>query len=109
LAKNVQQELVYTSLRTVTDAIEIWYDPNPTFSIIEEDSVFVKSFFAIPDKEIESKLHLQSPWLLRLKLDRSKMIDRKLLMQYVAGRIAESFKTDLFVIWSEDNAEKLVI
>ena len=37
------------------------------------------------------------------------MIDRKLSMQYVAGCIAESFKTDLFVIWSEDNSEKLVI
>ena len=37
------------------------------------------------------------------------MIDRKLSMQYVAGRIAESFKTDLFIIWSEDNSEKLVI
>ena len=24
-------------------------------------------------------------------------------MHYMAGRIAESFKTDLFVIWSEDN------
>ena len=30
-------------------------------------------------------------------------------MPYVAGRIAESFKTDFFVIWSEDNSEKLVI
>lgn len=109
LAKNVQQELAYTSLRTVTAAVEIWYDPNPTSTIIEEDSVFVESFFAIPDEEIESKLHLQSPWLLRLELDRAKMIDRKLTMQYVAGRIAESFKTDLFVIWSEDNSEKLVI
>ncbi|KAF8972572.1 hypothetical protein BDZ97DRAFT_1901130 [Flammula alnicola] len=79
LAKNVQQELAYTSLRTVTAA------------------------------EIESKLHLQSAWLLRLELDRAKMIDRKLTMHYVAGRIAESFKTDLFVIWSEDNSEKLVI
>jgi DNA-directed RNA polymerase II subunit RPB1 len=26
-----------------------------------------------------------------------------------AGRIAESFKTDPFVIWSEDNSEKLII
>ena len=75
----------------------------PTSTIIKEDAVFVESFFAIPDEEIESKLHLQSPWLLRLELDRAKMIDRKLSMQYVAGRIAESFKTDLFVIWSEDN------
>jgi len=109
LAKNVQQELAYTSLRTVTAAVEIWYDPDPSSTIIEEDSVFVESFFAIPDEEIESKLHLQSPWLLRLELDRAKMIDRKLTMHYVAGRIAESFKTDLFVIWSEDNSEKLII
>jgi DNA-directed RNA polymerase II subunit RPB1 len=109
LAKNVEQELAYTSLRTVTAAVEIWYDPDPTATIIEEDSVFVESFFAIPDEEIESKLHLQSPWLLRLVLDRARMIDRKLTMAYVAGRIAESFKTDLFVIWSEDNSEKLVI
>ncbi|KAH9949477.1 beta and beta-prime subunits of DNA dependent RNA-polymerase [Amylocystis lapponica] len=109
LAKNVQQELAYTSLRTVTAAVEIWYDPDPTSTIIEEDSDFVESFFAIPDEEVESKLHLQSPWLLRLELDRAKMIDRKLTMAYVAGRIAESFKTDLFVIWSEDNSQKLII
>ena len=30
-------------------------------------------------------------------------------MAYIAARIAESFKTDLFVIWSEDNSEKLII
>lgn len=69
----------------------------------------MESFFAIPDEEIESKLHLQSPWLLRLELDRAKMIDRKLTMHYVAGRITESFKTDLFVIWSEDNSGKFII
>jgi WD40 repeat protein len=68
-AKNVQQELAHTSLCTVTAAIEIWYNPNPTSTIIEEDAVFVESFFAIPDEDVESKLHLQSPWLLRLELD----------------------------------------
>jgi DNA-directed RNA polymerase II subunit RPB1 len=83
LAKNVQQELAYTSLRTVAAAVEIWYDPDPSSTIIEDDSVFVESFFAIPDEEIDSKLHLQSPWLLRLKLDRAKMIDRKLTMHYI--------------------------
>ncbi|KAG1868058.1 hypothetical protein C8R48DRAFT_771763 [Suillus tomentosus] len=71
LAKNVEQELTYTSLY-------------PSSTIIE-DSVFVESFFAIPDEEIESKLHLQSPWLLRLELDHAKMIDRKLTMAYIAG------------------------
>ncbi|CCM03706.1 uncharacterized protein FIBRA_05852 [Fibroporia radiculosa] len=108
-ANSVQQELAYTSLRTVTAAVEIWYDPDPSSTIIEEDSMFVESFFAIPDDDVEANLHLQSPWLLRLELDRAKMIDRKLTMSYVAGRIADNFKTDLFVIWSEDNSEKLII
>ncbi|KAK0440787.1 DNA-directed RNA polymerase II, subunit 1 [Armillaria borealis] len=80
LTKKVQQQLTYTSLRTITAAVEIWYDPDPSSTIIEEDSVFVESFFAIPDEE--------SPWLLRLELDRAKMIDRNLLMPY----------TDLFLI-----------
>ena len=30
-------------------------------------------------------------------------------MVYVAGRIPESFKMDLFVIWSGNNSKKLVI
>ena len=109
MAKKVQQQLTYTSLRTVTAAVEIWYDPDPSSTIIEEDQSFVDLFFSIPDEDVEAKLHLQSPWLLRLELDRAKMIDRQLTMQYVAGRIAESFKTDLFVIWSEDNSDKLII
>jgi DNA-directed RNA polymerase II subunit RPB1 len=109
LAKNVQQELAYTTLRTVTASVEIWYDPDATTTIIEEDAIFVDAFFAIPDESVEATINQQSPWLLRLVLDRAKMLDRKLTMAYVAGKIAENFKADLFVIWSEDNSDQLVI
>jgi RNA polymerase Rpb1 len=53
LAKIVQQELAYTSLCTVTAAVEIWYNPDPQSTIIKEDQVFVEAFFAIPDEEME--------------------------------------------------------
>ncbi|TDL14338.1 hypothetical protein BD410DRAFT_695739, partial [Rickenella mellea] len=89
LAKIVQTELAYTSLRAVTAAVETYYDPDPTTTIIEEDREFVDAFFAIPDH--------------------SKMLDRKMSMNYVASQIAGNFQADLFVVWSEDNAEKLVI
>ncbi|KAI5993791.1 hypothetical protein F5J12DRAFT_896907 [Pisolithus orientalis] len=56
------------------------------------------------DEEIESKLHLQSPWHLWLALDHARKIDWSLAV--VAGWIAGSFKMDLFIIWSEDNLEK---
>ena len=52
IAKNVQQELAYTTLRTVTAAVDMWYDPDPSSTIIEEDSTFVESFFA-PTEEME--------------------------------------------------------
>ncbi|KAJ7442205.1 hypothetical protein B0H11DRAFT_2348601 [Mycena galericulata] len=70
-AQLVAHELEYTSLRTVTSAVEIWYDPDPSSTLIEEDVGFVEDFFAIPDEDVESKLHLQSPWLLRLELNRT--------------------------------------
>ncbi|KAI6151180.1 RNA polymerase II largest subunit [Pisolithus tinctorius] len=48
--------------------VEIWYDPDPTSTVIEEDSEFVE-FFAILDEEIESKLQLElvSQCLARLR------------------------------------------
>ena len=55
-AKNVQHELVYTSLRIVTAVVEIWYDLDPRTTIIETDVDFVDSFFAIPDDEIEANI-----------------------------------------------------
>lgn len=109
LAKAVQTELAFTNLRTITSTVEIHYDPDPVTTVIEEDRDFVEAFFAIPDPEIEAKLHVLSPWVLRLELDRAKMLDRKLEMAYVASKIGEKFTSDLFIIWSEDNSEKLVI
>ena len=105
-AKTIQTELAHTTLRTVTAKTEILYDPIPDTTVIEEDKDFVDAFFAIPDDEVTANLHHQSPWLSRLELDRTKMLDRKLEMSYVASRIADAFSTDLFVIWSEDNTTR---
>jgi DNA-directed RNA polymerase II subunit RPB1 len=56
-------------------------------------------------------LCLQSPWLLRLEMDRAKMADRKLTMEFVAYRIKENSKSELFIIRSKDNlnSEELIV
>lgn len=108
-AKTVQAAIEHTSLKTVTCATEIYYDPDPRSTVIEEDLDIVESYFSIPDEQVEATLYMQSPWLLRLELDRAKMLDRQLTMSSVATSITQSFAGDLFVMWSEDNAEKLVI
>ena len=108
-AKSIQSAIEHTSLKNVTACTEIYYDPDPRTTVIEDDIDTVDAYFAIPDEKVEENIHKQSPWLLRLELDRAKMLDKQLSMQQVAAKIMENFGDDLFVIWSEDNADKLVI
>ncbi|KAH8508169.1 hypothetical protein H0E87_010337 [Populus deltoides] len=106
-AKNVQCALEYTTLRSVTQATEVWYDPDPMSTIIEEDADFVKSYYEMPDEEVAPEKI--SPWLLRIELNREMMIDKKLNMADIAEKINHEFDDDLTCIFNDDNAEKLIL
>lgn len=108
-AKIVQSAIEHTTLKNVTSATEIFYDPDPRSTVIEEDYDTVEAYFAIPDEKVEETIENQSPWLLRLELDRAKMLDKQLTMAQVAEKISQNFGEDLFVIWSDDTADKLII
>ncbi|PKU64515.1 DNA-directed RNA polymerase II subunit RPB1 [Dendrobium catenatum] len=107
LAKNVQCALEYTTLRSVTHATEVWYDPDPTSTIIEEDFEFVKSYYEMPDEEVVPEKI--SPWLLRIELNREMMVDKKLSMAAIAEKINREFDDDLTCIFNDDNAVKLIL
>ncbi|KAL5997271.1 DNA-directed RNA polymerase II subunit rpb1 [Asimina triloba] len=106
-AKNVQCALEYTTLRSVTQATEVWYDPDPLSTIIEEDAEFVKSYYEMPDEDIAPEKI--SPWLLRIELNREMMVDKKLSMGDIAEKINLEFDDDLTCIFNDDNAEKLIL
>merc|ERR1719313_2762698 len=106
-AKKVQCSLEYTTLHHVTRATEIHYDPDPTTTLIEEDADFVHAYFDMPDEDVDSSR--MSPWLLRVELNREMMVDKNLSMVDVANRIHEEFGEDLTCIFSDDNAEKLIL
>ncbi|KAG4992883.1 hypothetical protein JHK87_026340 [Glycine soja] len=106
-AKTVQCALEYTTLRSVTQATEVWYDPDPMSTIIEEDVDFVMSYYEMPDEEVA--LEKISPWLLRVELNREMMVDKKLSMADIAQKINLEFDDDLSCIFNDDNAEKLIL
>lgn len=108
-AKLIRSAIEHTTLKSVTVASEIYYDPDPRSTVIDEDEEIIQLHFSLMDEETEQSLDHQSPWLLRLELDRAAMNDKDLTMGQVGEKIKETFKNDLFVIWSEDNAEKLII
>ncbi|XLR44761.1 hypothetical protein S83_029421 [Arachis hypogaea] len=106
-AKRVQCDLELTTLRRVTQATEVWYDPDPLYTVIEEDVDFVKLYNEMPDEEVA--LERMSPWLLRIELNREMMVDKKLSMADIAEEIKHVFDDDLKCIFNDDNAEKLIL
>ncbi|XP_077241839.1 DNA-directed RNA polymerase II subunit RPB1-like isoform X2 [Tasmannia lanceolata] len=106
-AKNVQCALEYTTLRSVTQATEVWYDPDPMSTIIEEDADFVQSYYEMPDEEVDHERI--SPWLLRIELNREMMVDKRLTMADIAEKINHEFDDDLTCIVTDDNADKLIL
>ena len=106
-AKKVQSALEYTTLRNVTQRTEIHFDPDPTSTLVREDEEFVRSFYELPDEDTDPAS--LSPWLLRIVLDREMMVDKNLSMAQVGEKIDEEFGSDLKCIFTDDNAEQLVL
>eukprot|EP01134_Creolimax_fragrantissima_P005297 CFRG5297T1 len=106
-AKYIQSKLEHTTLRNVTAGTEIYYDPNPMETVIEEDINFVSAFYEMPEEDLD--VNLLSKWLLRIELDRKRMVDKNLSMEQVSERIKDEFGDDLYCIFSDDNAEKLIL
>ena len=107
-AKDLRSRVQHTNLQSVTETWELWYDPDVQSTIIPEDSDMVESYFVIPE-ESEDQLSLQSKWLLRIVLSRAKLLDKQLDITQVAQKIKAEYKNDLSVIFSDVNADELVI
>lgn len=107
-AKNLRSAVEHTTLRSVTDKSEIYYDPNIQSTVIPEDLDMVESYFIIPEDNIDDPA-LQSKWLLRVTLGRRKLLDKGLTVQDVAARIKESYQSDIAIVFSDNNADEQVL
>lgn len=103
-AKDVLCKLEHTTLKKVTCNTAIYYDPDPKNTVIAEDEEWVSIFYEMPDHDLSRT----SPWLLRIELDRKRMVDKKLTMEMIADRIHGGFGNDVHTIYTDDNADKLV-
>ena len=107
-AKLLRSAVEHTTLRSVTESTEIYYDPDIQSTVIDADFDMVESYFIIPEATTEESSR-QSPWLLRIILGRRKLLDKGLTVQDVAAKIKENYSRDLAVIFSDNNADEQVI
>ncbi|OGE54853.1 hypothetical protein PENARI_c005G11642 [Penicillium arizonense] len=107
-AKTLRSLVEHTSLRSVTESTEIYYDPDIQSTVIENDRDMVESYFIIPE-DVGDDAASQSKWLLRIVLSRPSLLDKGLTVQDVATRIKQAYPRDIAVIFSDNNADEQVI
>ena len=76
-AKKLRSAVEHTTLRSVTESVEIYYDPEIQTTVIPSDVDMVESYFILPEDNAEDP-NLQSQWLLRITLGRRKLLDKGL-------------------------------
>lgn len=104
----LRSQVEHTTLRSVSDTTEIYYDPDIQSTIVPADVDMVESFFIIPEDNADDPA-MQSKWMLRIVLSRRKLLDKGLTAKDVATKIKETFQNDLAVIFSDDNADEQVV
>nr|WBP62233.1 RNA polymerase II largest subunit [Cladonia rangiferina] len=107
-AKLLRSAVEHTTLRSVTESTEIYYDPDIQSTVIEADRDMVESYFILPGGDVEDQFR-QSRWLLRIILGRRALLDKGLTVQDVGNKIKENYSKDLAVIFSDDNADEQVV
>ncbi|KAI5797409.1 RNA polymerase II largest subunit [Peziza echinospora] len=100
--KALRSAVEHTTLRSVTDTTEIYYDPDPRDTVIEEDREAVRSHFMI---DTDDDVDAQSRWMLRIILDRRKLLDKNLTVEDVGMKVMEQYGHDMAIIMSDNNAD----
>ena len=108
-ALNSMKDIQKTTLKNITKSLRIYYDPNPLSSntSVQED----REILQIYEKFSLNEGNCTSPWIIRLELDKSEMIARKVNdMTLIQSSIENNKVLKVFdCIHSDINSDKLVL
>ena len=107
VAKLVHSMMEYTVLGDVVKVSEIYYDPDPSDTVVEKDREFVKEYYEMSD-ETEDDLRRLSPWVLRFELNQTLCSEKKVRMKEIVDGVTNEYGNDLNVLVTDDNAYDLV-
>ncbi len=115
MAKNVLNRLEFTLLRDIADRCEVYYDPDPFHTLIEEDKAFVEQTYEFADfgedqvTENGFKMRSASPWMLRIVLNRMKTEDKGFSNADIAREVNRLSPELVHCIYNHDNAPVRVL
>lgn len=109
-ATDVITKIEYTRLGDITVRTEIFYDPDPMDTVVEEDKEFVAFASQFLGVDLgDSRPEEMSPWVLRIVLN-EKFINPRIeqdptfSLGIIAEKITEYFNNGVHVIYSDVNS-----
>jgi DNA-directed RNA polymerase II subunit RPB1 len=102
-ASDMISMLEYSTLGNLTMRTEIHYDPDPTATIIEDDKDLVEDFFQLGVEDVNTDY--MSPWVLRIKLDKSAVNVKQLQLSDIAQQITGFFMNGVHVVYPDNNTD----
>ena len=102
----VKNKLETTTFKHIIKTSKIFFDPSDTETTISNDANVVQMY---KDFQIENNCDRASaPWLLRLELDRQKMLEVGLTTIELNHALKNQFNNRISCIFSDDNAEDVI-
>ncbi|RMZ76078.1 hypothetical protein DV737_g4960, partial [Chaetothyriales sp. CBS 132003] len=106
-ALDLRSKIQHTNLRSVTETCELWYDPEVTQTVIEEDQEMVDAYWMTENPD-DHHATAHSKWLLRIVMSRAKLHDKRLNITDVLSKIKQNFGQDVHAINSDVNSEPVI-
>jgi DNA-directed RNA polymerase beta' subunit len=106
-AKKARFSIETTYMKSLVTKSDIYYEPKNDISTIEDDQKIIDEYnkFSKLDDECYT---LVSPWILRMELDRRKMMDVGLTTMDINIALKKYYNDNIMCMFSDDNNEKVI-
>lgn len=105
----IMNEIRTVRFKDIIKSSKIYFDPDDNETSIPDDEGFLRVYHAFAAKVKTTGQTDVSPWLLRLELDREKLLEYKVDM-ITLHYVLDNFYDDVIqCMFSDDNAEQLIM
>jgi DNA-directed RNA polymerase beta' subunit len=107
-AKKARYSIETTYMKSLVTKSDIYYEPNNNISTIEEDQLIIDEYDKFKELDDECMNNIVSPWILRIELDRRKMMDIGLTTMDINLSLKKYYNDNITCMFSDDNYDKVI-
>ena len=114
-ANTLQYTLEHTKLQEIVKSVEICFDPDDLNTLISEDKSTMSQYREFENmideclgQEDTVKENDKSKWIIRIEMDPEIMLEKNITMDDVNFTLNNSYKDEIYCVYSDYNADKLV-